>query len=166
MADMPSILSSLSRLWSGWRRRWPFNAPLDAPAARHVVPVAAGELETNEEHATPSTPAALEDDDDQDEDELDLEEADDEPEDELTPDPFITATRPTPAEFSSDELEQRRSEAMAAALIGEHKILLSDLAGPGTLAEALNRLLQEGRVTAQFRDDGAEEPHLIYCQKP
>ena len=176
MADMRSILSFLSRLWSGWRRRRPLEEPVASPAADSVDPDAPGELAAFVGPAPPpaaaAAPTAVEieppkatpDDDDEPED-GEPEEADEEPEDDLTPDPFIAEARPTPAEFSSAGLEQRRSEALAAAQIGEHKILLCGLAGPGTLAEALNRLLQEGRVTAEFCDDGDEEPHLIYRQK-
>ena len=45
------------------------------------------------------------------------------------------------------------------SLSGEHRIFLTETGGPGSLAEALNRLVQEGRVTARF-----EEPRQPTCQ--
>lgn len=177
MADMPSILSFLSRLWSGWRRPRPLKGPLEAPEARPVAPDTSNELpDLAEPQAPPSAaaappvaeiepPKAIPDDDDEPEEDQ-LEEAEDDAEDELAPDPFIAALMPTPTEFSSEDLEQRRAEALAAAQVGEHRISLSAVAGPGTLAEALNQLLLEGRVTAEFCDNADEESHLIYRQKP
>lgn len=177
MAVLRSILSFLRRLWSGWHPRRPLDGPVASPAAESVDPDGPGGLADFVEPALPPSAAtgppaieieppraAPEDNHEPEEDEP--EEADEEPEDELTPDPFIAEARPVPAEFSTEALEQRRSAALAAAQVGEHKIALSDVAGPGTLAEALNRLLQEGGVTAEFCDDGDEEPHLIYRQKP
>ena len=177
MAVLRSILSFLSRLWSGWRPQGPLEGPVAAPAAGSAGPAAPGEVADFTEPAPPPAAAAApsvaeierpkvtpEVDREPEEDEPG--EADEEPEDELTPDPFIAEARPAPAEFSTEGLEQRRSEALATAQIGEHKIPPSGHAGPGTLAEALNRLLQEGRVTAEFCDDGNEEPHLTYRQNP
>jgi hypothetical protein len=78
---------------------------------------------------------------------------------------------PTPIEQAIErhrdrELERRRAEAVETALSGEHRIFLNDTAGPGTLAEALNRLVREGRVTAEFQDgdreDGEAQPHILY----
>jgi hypothetical protein len=59
-----------------------------------------------------------------------------------------------------------RQETLAMALRGEHKIFLSDPAGPGSLAQALNQLLKEGRVIAEFCGDGPEAPHLLYRPAP
>jgi hypothetical protein len=140
MAASRSILSFLSRLWSGWRPRRPLEVPAAAPAADSVDPDGPGELADFVEPALPSSattpPPAVEieppratSDDDQEPEEGEPEETDEEPEDELTPDAFIADARPAPAEFSSEDLEQRRSEALAAAQIGEHKIPLSGLAG-------------------------------------
>lgn len=150
---------------------------MEAPAARPVVPDTSNEPSDLAEpepppSAAPAPPMAKIEplkaipDDDHEPEEDQLEEADDDAEDELAPDPFIATSRPTPTEFSSEGLEQQRAEALAAAQVGEHKISLSGVAGPGTLAEALNQLLLEGRITAEFCDSADEEPHLIYRQKP
>lgn len=145
MATSRSILSFLSRLWSGWRPRRPPKGPAATPAAQ-------------------TEPPRVRPDDDLEPDEDEAAETDEDTEDELVPDPFIAGATPTSPAFSTGDLEQRRAQALATAQVGEHKIPLTSLAGPGTLAEALNRLLQEGRVTAQYRDDGDEEPHIIYRQ--
>ncbi len=150
---------------------------MEAPEARPVAPDSSNELSDLAEPQPPPSvatappaaeiepPKASPDDNDEPEEDQ-LEEADDDAEDELAPDPFVAASRPTPTEFSSEDLEQRRAEALATAQIGEHKISLSGAAGPRTLAEALNRLLLEGRVIAEFCDAADGEPHLIYRQKP
>jgi len=87
---------------------------------------------------------------------------DDEDDDPTAPDPFVASVRPTMDIPTSDAIARRRAEARAQALMGEHKIYFSDPAGPGTLAEALNLLLHEGDVTAEFRDESGEDAHLLY----
>jgi hypothetical protein len=62
---------------------------------------------------------------------------------------------------AAEALERRRVESRTMALAGEHRIFLTEVAGPGSLAEALNRLVQEGLVTAEFQDDG-EASYLLY----
>jgi hypothetical protein len=59
-------------------------------------------------------------------------------------------------------LEVRRQESRSVAMAGEHSIYLSDSAGPGSLAEALNRLLQEARVTVVYGEDDDQRPYLRY----
>lgn len=86
---------------------------------------------------------------DEDDDELDL------------PDPFISSPS-AQLETPDFDLEQRRADARAEALAGEHRIYLSMPAGPGSLAEALNQLSAEGRVEAEFVEDGQREPHILY----
>jgi hypothetical protein len=78
------------------------------------------------------------------------------------PDPFVTGTLVSLEPAPIENLAERRREARARALAGEHRIYLSEAAGPGSLAEALNILLEEGLVTAEFREDEAEGPHLHY----
>ncbi len=74
-------------------------------------------------------------------------------------DPFVTGRT-----VSQDlgPLAERRAAARALALAGENRIYLSDAAGPGSLAEALAALLQEGKVAAEFHEGGPEGPHLLY----
>jgi hypothetical protein len=81
-------------------------------------------------------------------------------------DPFISTEGTVIEALPLDDLGHLRAEARVLALSGEHRVLLSDVAGPGTLAEALNRLLQEGKVTAEFRDPEGEEPHIRYTPLP
>lgn len=61
-----------------------------------------------------------------------------------------------------ETLRLRRAESLAEAMIGEHRIYLSDPTGPGSLAEALNTLVQQGRVTAKFQDDGEVGAFILY----
>jgi hypothetical protein len=98
-------------------------------------------------------------DEDEDKEEEEQEYAD---EDLLEPDPFISQDGPVIEALSTGDIERLRAEAMALALSGEHRILLSDIAGPGTLAEALDRLLQDGKVAAEFHDPDGEEPYIRY----
>lgn len=62
----------------------------------------------------------------------------------------------------AETLRLRRAESLAEAMIGEHRIYLSDPTGPGSLAEALNTLVQQGRVTAEFQDDGEVGAFILY----
>ncbi|MDR3511294.1 MAG: hypothetical protein P4L73_06650 [Caulobacteraceae bacterium] len=174
---MASILSFLKGLWP-WRRRSRPVAPA-RPVLQLSTPEAAAPT-VSEAEAEPPAPAALqpppiettpppaladaleiEEWDEDEPDELDGEE-DDDP---LAPDPFVHADGAALDEPPPDVLQQRRDEARADALGGEHKVYLSDAAGPGTLAEALNQLLQEGRVTAEFCEAGDMGPHLLYRPK-
>jgi hypothetical protein len=179
---MTSILSFLKALWP-WRRRRTRAAEPPPPehplvdAAPEPIPAIAiispPELEPPaEDERTPEEPRGEENDGDDDEDE-DEDEGEEDPddwaaqgeaedEDPMSPDPFISAEGPIIEAFSPDMVRLRRTEALVLASSGEHKIFLSDVAGPGTLAEALDRLLQEGRVTAEFRDDAAEGPYILY----
>jgi hypothetical protein len=104
-------------------------------------------------------------DDEDAEDEAEEEEPYDD-EDVLEPDPFISTDAPAIEALSQDDIGRHRAEARALALSGDHRVLLSDIAGPGTLAEALNRLLQEGKVSAEFHDPEGEEPYLLYTPLP
>jgi hypothetical protein len=62
----------------------------------------------------------------------------------------------------AEALRLRRAGSQAHALIGEHRIYLSDPTGPGSLAEALNTLVQQGQVTAEFLDDGEAGAFILY----
>lgn len=94
---------------------------------------------------------------DQDEDEWRDEEEDDP---DSGPDPFISGVE-TVLELPAN-VEALREQARAAAVSGEHKLPLSSPAGPGSLAEALNALIAEGRVEAEFIDDPVEGPYMRY----
>lgn len=175
---MASILSFLKGLWP-WRRRRP-SAPATSalqlttpetaapPPAGEAEPPAPAALQPPPAQAAPSVEIApppapadaleIEEWDEDEAEELDGEE-DDDP---LAPDPFVHADGAALDEPPPDVLQQRREGARADALAGEHKVYLSDAAGPGTLAEALNQLLQEGRVTAEFCEAGDTGPHLLY----
>jgi hypothetical protein len=61
-----------------------------------------------------------------------------------------------------EALAALRREARAQALAAERRVFLSDAGGPGSLAEALNDLVQEGRVSAEFVDDPDLGPHILY----
>ncbi len=76
-------------------------------------------------------------------------------------DPFITGAWEA-AEPLVTNLQAARAYARAQALGAEHRILLSTPAGPGSLAEALNRLLEEGLVQADFFEDGEDGPYMLY----
>lgn len=77
------------------------------------------------------------------------------------PDPFIRG-EPVEDEPFDVDLEARRSAARAEALEGEQRVYLHMPAGPGSLAEALNQLLAEGLVQAEFVEGGDDEPHILY----
>ena len=62
----------------------------------------------------------------------------------------------------AEALRLRRAGSLAEALIGEHRIYLSDPTGPGSLAEAFNTLVQQGQVTAEFLDDGEAGAFILY----
>ncbi len=76
-------------------------------------------------------------------------------------DPFISAAK-EPLQPERRSIADQRASARYDALSGEHKIFISTTAGPGSLAEALIRLLEEGRVKAEFVERPGEEPHLLY----
>ncbi|WP_158915844.1 hypothetical protein [Caulobacter sp. S45] len=79
-------------------------------------------------------------------------------------DPFISLV-PESAPRKAPALTEMRAAARLQGLSGEHKIYLFTMAGPGSLAEALIHLLDEGRVIAEFVDRPEEEPHLLYRPK-
>ena len=81
--------------------------------------------------------------------------------DDAEPDPFITGAT-LPDGPASADVEALRAQARADALLGEHRVYLSSPAGPGSLAEALNLLLGEGAVEAQFVDEAEEGPYILY----
>lgn len=81
--------------------------------------------------------------------------------DDAGPDPFITGAT-LPDGPTSADVEALRAEARAEALLGEHRVYLSSPAGPGSLAEALNLLLGEGAMEAQFVDEAEEGSYILY----
>lgn len=164
----------ISGLWAflrGLFRRTPPSA-LVAPTAPEPPPQPAAEAppetspEASPEPAQPApqpvdaaAPHASNDDWEEDEDWGGDEEdgaADDE-----EPDPFITGTT-LPDGPASADVEALRAQARIEALLGEHRVYLSSPAGPGSLAEALNLLLGEGSVEAQFVDEAEEGPYILY----
>ena len=165
----------ISGLWTflrGLFRRTPPSAPV-APTVAEQSPQAAPEAspERSPPEASPgpaqsavqpvdaAAPQASNDDWEEDEDWGGDEEdgvADDE-----GPDPFITGTTLLDGPASAD-VEALRAQARAEALLGEHRVYLSSPAGPGSLAEALNLLLGEGFVEAQFVDEAEEDPYILY----
>jgi len=162
---MTWLLELLRRLWP-WRHRAkpPARKPLDLqavapeslpPAEATFEPVAEIEAEVLEA-ATPApepppepqpelepekepSPAdallALVEDDAADAEE-DAGEDEEEYDDPSEPDPFISADGPVIASEATEALERRRAEALELALGGEHRIYLTDAAGPGTPAGA------------------------------
>jgi hypothetical protein len=114
------------------------------------------------EFEPPALAAPVDNDIDEPDDDEPAEETDEEDEDPLAPDPFVSRTMPANDMTSAEALALRRAEWLAIATSGEHKIYLTDPAGPGTLAEALDQLRREGQVIVEFRDDGAEPPHLRF----
>ena len=64
---------------------------------------------------------------------------------------------PTPG-----ELLDARSEAERLALAGPHRITPNDPAGPGSLAEALDRLEAEGRVHSEVVDENDVGFYILY----
>jgi len=168
---MGSMFSFLRKLWPG-RRRQAANDRLQDPALPPDVRVEDPQPASN---PTPSLdvdsfPPAFEvagplgTGSDDDEDEVFGPEEDDE-DDAFAPDPFVTSQESEPTILSAEEIALARQDARAEASKGEHKIYLTDPAGPGSLAEALSLLRQEGRVAADFRDDGLEEPYILYRPK-
>jgi hypothetical protein len=130
-------------------------APAAAEPPLPIEPVPTAPLIANDlEHWGDGELADEDVDEDLDEDE-DLD-------DPAEPDPFVSVDRPPIALEPIETLEERRRDARARGLAGEHRVHLSDAAGPGSLAEALNELLEEGRVMAEFREDGEETPYLLY----
>jgi len=126
------------------------ETPSEAPAAEHArVEELAGEA-APDVYAWTEAEDADEDEGWEDED-GDLE----------GPDPFISGERAQDEPVDLD-LEARRAAARAEALEGEQRIYLHTPAGPGSLAEALNQLLAEGLVQADFIDDAEGEPHILY----
>lgn len=77
------------------------------------------------------------------------------------PDPFISG-EPAEDEPVDLDLEARRAAARAEALEGEQRIYMRTPAGPGSLAEALNQLMAEGLVQAEFIESANDEPHILY----
>lgn len=71
-------------------------------------------------------------------------------------DQSVIACGPSPA-----PLVELRQRARAEALGKDHRLDLATAAGPGSLAEALNALVAEGLVEAQFIDHD-ETPYLLY----
>lgn len=168
----------ISALWAflrGLFRRSPPRAPVTPPAVQESPPPApeaapepVAEPPPPAEPAQPApepspveapTPQASNDDWEEDEDWGGDEE--DGVADDAEPDPFISGT-PLPDAAASADVEALRAGARAEALGGEHRIYLSSPAGPGSLAEALNLLLGEGAVEAQFVDESDEGPYILY----
>ena len=77
------------------------------------------------------------------------------------PDPYILGDSAAAVE-PVEPLAVQREMAKALALSGTHRLALSTPAGPGSLAEALNRLVQEGLVDATFVEAEADGPHMVY----
>lgn len=181
---MAWFLSFLRGLWPhAWRTKPP---PPSAPSSVAPIPAEtppaeaeraiASEADLGPPLAAPSQaeprfepPSPPESDLDvespEDDEPEDIEDAEDMDDDPLAPDPFVSSVRPAMDTLSAADIARRREQALTAALNGEHKIYFSDSAGPGTLAEALNHLLQDGRVTAEFHDEDGEDAHLLYRPK-
>jgi hypothetical protein len=161
-------------LWSFFRSLWPWRTRPQPKNLRAAEPLTtAGELRLPEGPSSQTSVAATvhsdaaeapaqgscaADDEQEDEDEGWEDEDDDELE---LPDPFISSP-PAQLETRDVNLYQRRADARADALSGEHRIYLSMPVGPGSLAEALHQLSAEGMVEAEFVDDGQREPHIHY----
>ena len=96
----------------------------------------------------------------EEDDELEL--YDDDETDALSDDPFISSGSPEPTFATAESIALIRRNARALALSGEHKIYLTDQAGPGSLAEALKQLLEEGAVVSEFRDGDLAQPYILY----
>ena len=176
---MPSIFDFLKRLFSRRRpaTRPPAMAFGGAEPAEALIADAPDAATTPFELPAPPPPAveaveAVEDEEAEGEDEErgedeDEEEPDDLPEDEieedpLAPDPFISPDAPSIEALSPESIALRRAEAMALASQGEHRVFLAEPAGPGSLAEALDDLAQQGKVAAEFHEDPDEGPYLLY----
>lgn len=171
-----SLWSFLRGLWP-WRKRPqaaeppPPPAPLAEPApglgeetAALLPPDEPLHGQAVEPAESPVEPAKAEpegepsEDDDEDAGWEDEEEDDDDPD---APDPFISGA-PLEEESIDVDLAQRRAAARATALSGEQRIYLSMPAGPGSLAEALEQLADEGLVKGEFVGDGEGGPHILY----
>jgi hypothetical protein len=139
------------------RRRSPPTTPPPAPVeedlARAAAEVAPSPPAPAAVAETPGEPLAEDDDEWRDHEE-------DEDDPESGPDPFISGAAAV-FELPAD-VEALRRQARADALSGEHKLPLSSPAGPGSLAEALNALMAEGRIEADFVDDPIEGPYMHY----
>ena len=126
--------------------REPPVAPAPPEPTSDVGETAAAEAEADEEEEPDDHPA----------------EEDFEDDDPSAPDPFVSPDAAPIEALSPDAVSQQRAEAMAMAMTGEHRVYLAESAGPGTMAEALNLLAQQGRVEAEFHDDEEEGPYLLY----
>jgi len=157
-----SLLRALFRRPAPTQRETPGDLEPPPPAPAVSVEPAVAAIEPSPEVGSPAPePSAQplgEPSEEEDEDEWADEEAEEEPDDE--PDPFITGT--AAAEAVSVDTQALRAQARAEALSGEHRIYLSSPAGPGSLAEALNLLLEEGSVEAQFVQVGDDAPYILY----
>lgn len=131
------------------------SAPGESPQIAQDVPDADELLATDDANELEAAEADADEEDEEDEwaDE-EVEAFDDEP------DPFITGT--DAAETAEVDVQALRTAARAEALSGPHRIYFSNPAGPGTLAEALNLLLEEGLVEAQFVESDDDAPHILY----
>jgi hypothetical protein len=149
----------------------PAAAPEDAPAE----PVAADGLAPPRipvpEEETPPAPVSKEDEAEEDEAEENVDdwvaegEREDELEDPGAPDPFISPGLKPIGALTPDLVRKARAEALARAVVGEHRVYLSEAAGPGSLAEALDILQREVRLVSEFRDDD-EGPYILYRPAP
>lgn len=176
---MGSMFSFLRTLWP-FRRRQAAHAGLQDPALplgdRGEDPQPASHPSLSPSLDTVSSPLGLEvpsalDPASDDDDEVFGAEGEDEEEDDdgdnvSAPDPFVTSQgSDEPTFLSVEEIAHARQDARAKASTGEHKIYLTDPAGPGSLAEALSLLLEEGQVAADFHDDGLDEPYILHRPK-
>jgi hypothetical protein len=145
----------LTRLWSYLRGL--FRRPGRSEPAKPGEPEAAAPIapSLSEEPAIASLHDPCEDEDEDEWADEEVEALGDEP------DPFITEAPADPG-LALIDTQALRAQSRAAALNGEHRIYLSSPAGPGTLAEALNVLLEEGLVEAHFVETEGEAPHLLY----
>jgi hypothetical protein len=171
---MPSLFDFLKRLFS--RRRptarktaMSFGGPEPtATSVQEPGPEPFAESDSTPERKRPppkplvAVGADEEADEEEEPDEVPAEEEFDDGDDPHAPDPFVSPDAPPIAALSIDAVARRRAEAMAVALTGEHRVFLADSPGPGTLAEALNLLAQQGKVVAEFRDDADDGPYLLY----
>ena len=111
-------------------------------------------------------PSAVDPGSDDDDEVFGAEGEDDDGDNVSAPDPFVTSQgSDEPTILSVEEIAHARQDARAKASTGEHKIYLTDPAGPGSLAEALSLLLEEGQVAADFHDDGLDEPYILHRPK-
>ena len=174
---MGSMFSFLRTLWPFRRRQAAhagFQDPALPPGDRGEDPQPASHPSLSPSLDTVSSPLGLEvpsalDPGSDDDDEVFGTEEEDEEEDGVNvsaPDPFVTSQgSDEPTILSVEEIAHARQDARAKASTGEHKIYLTDPAGPGSLAEALSLLLEEGQVAADFHDDGLDEPYILYRPK-